>query len=105
MITFRNGPAKGVTLMVRRAPLLVRVVKGKEWDALDGYGDTPQPEETIHVYRRVTGVTRVHLLTPKRAGSGWFERAEYVHSAAQPEDATARSMITWRQWCMDHRDG
>jgi len=51
MTRFLDGPAEGVTLMLRRAPIYLRVVhRGTEWDALDALDDRPTPDETIYVY-------------------------------------------------------
>jgi len=53
MTTFKDGPAKGQTLMLRRAQMFLRVVQDPKgtWDALDQPDDTPKPEERLYAYR------------------------------------------------------
>lgn len=54
MVRFLDGPAQGVSLMLRNAPETLRVVRSSagDWDALDEPGDEPREDETIFVYRR-----------------------------------------------------
>lgn len=90
MTTFRDGPAKGQTLMLGRAPLLMRVVRTAEgqWDALDQLSDMPAADETIFVYRLVEGPTFVHIRRDRRhGGSGIFRGGVYALHPEQPEDA------------------
>lgn len=54
MTRFEDGPAAGVNLSLRRAPMFLRVVQNNqtgEWDALDQLDDTPEKNETIFVYK------------------------------------------------------
>lgn len=55
MTSFAGGPAAGVSLLLRRAPLYLRAVTGPDgkWDALDLLDDAPAPNETVVAYRRV----------------------------------------------------
>jgi hypothetical protein len=109
MVKFTDGPAAGVVLALKRAPLLLRVVrdpskrpaKGRSpWDALDQLADTPQAGETIHAYRRIGKATRCHLLVSPRSASGWFAVAEYAAVEPQPDQATMTETATWRAWCL-----
>lgn len=102
MTTFLDGPAAGVTLFLRRAPFLLRVVQSHtgEWDALDQLTDQPGPQETIAVYRLARAAGTIHLCARgKGAQSGTFAMAEYRLHEVQPADATARSIRAWRTWC------
>ena len=103
MIRFLDGPAADLALALRRAPVLLRVVRTPRggWDALDQLDDVPAPREAIFVYRRVSAVTRYHLLVRgkgKRA-SGFYARADYRYVPEQPADADARDTAAWRAWC------
>lgn len=103
MTTFDDGPAKGRTLSLRRAPWLLRVVRSKagEWDALDQLDDTPKRGETIHVYRRVTEVNRYHLKASgkMKAASGFYEGAAYKALPIQPKPEEVWETEAWRTWC------
>lgn len=107
MITFTNGPADGKTLMIRRVPFFLRVVSravtnGVELDALDQLEDTPQPDESIHVYLRQPGTkaNAVHLNLRGKSGSGWYARGSYKLSPVQPvEDVYMRDALAWENWC------
>ena len=58
MTRFLDGPAAGNALMLRRAPLFLRVTidaAGGKVDALDQLDDDPQDGETVHVYRQLPG--------------------------------------------------
>ena len=106
MVTFIDGPATGVVLELRRAPVFLRVVRSREtgnWDALDKIGDAPAIHEDVYVYRRHGEVGTVHLdgrdrRTGKRFAK-WLSVAEY-RLATQPEDATLRDITRWREWAM-----
>jgi len=103
MITFKDGPAAGVSLQLRRAPLFLRVVIDKktgEVDALDQINDRPRLGEEIHAYRRVTNATKYHL----RAcidGSGWYSSASYRHHDEQPADHVGRDRGSWQHWTQE----
>ena len=99
MVTFMDGPAELKTLMLRRAPLFLRVVlkpRG-DWDDLDQLGDEPAANETIVVYRKVHDDGEVHINGAKV--KGWFRRANYYLHDEQPGDETARNTSKWRAWC------
>ena len=119
MIRFLDGPAAGVTLVLRRAPLLLRVVSrapargdrdlfgGLAWDALDQLGDEPRAGETIHVYLRVGDVTKGFLDWHDgrgRRGTA-FCSTDYRHVAEQPGDSHTRTKAAWRAWCVAHEAG
>lgn len=95
MVSFLDGPAAGVTLMLRRAPIYLRVTfnpAGKV-DALDQLDDEPKPDEIVHVYRKVPGTSgKVHV----RPG-GCYEMGDYRHVADAVGDEL-RDTAAWRSW-------
>lgn len=101
MTRFLDGPAAGVTLMLKRAPRLLRVVRaaGGEWDALDQFEDTPGSEEAITVYRMVSGPTWMHVNRGRKSGgSGVFRGGEYRVLTEQPADDILRDRLKWQTW-------
>lgn len=98
--TFEDGPANGQVLMIRRNPLLLRVVRSKtgKWDALDQRSDMADPGEDIFVYRLVASRGHVHLRMAR--GSGFYAMGTYRLHERQPEDATARSVWEWPKWAL-----
>ncbi len=101
MTHFIDGPAAGQTLMLKRAPLYLRVVeKNGAWDALDQLEDTPDPAEKIYAYERVGKPGQVHINQGSGRG-GWFTMAEYSLVADQPGDVVMRDPESWRKWCID----
>lgn len=102
MVTFLDGPAMGANLMLRRAPLLLRVTLDASGrghvDALDLLGDEPLDTETIHVYRRHSYSGSFHIRASRRAGSGCFQMAEYVH-VPDVDGERLRDTVAWREWC------
>lgn len=106
MITFLDGPAKGTTLDLKRAPKYLRVAidaKG-EVDALDQLDDTPRDDETLHAYRMVGQPTRYHVCRSPRKLSGWHNQAEYEMVDEQPQDEVLRDTQRWQQWAAWHDD-
>lgn len=104
MTTFIDGPAGGKTLMLKRAPLFLRVTKKHdEIDALDQLDDTPRRDEEIFVYVRQPGamLKAIHLNTGSKPGGGWFSRASYKLSELQPLEMEMRTNEAWRVWCED----
>lgn len=105
MTTFINGPAVGVSLLLQRAPLYLRVVQGPDgtWDALDQLGDTPKSDETIVVYEMVGEPSRMHV--QRREGGrrvcGWYEGGSYRLIVPQPDDTAVRATSAWRAWVSD----
>jgi len=99
---FLNGPLGGGALMLRRAPLFLRVTrdaKGK-FDALDQLTDTPDPAEAIFVYRRKGKAGSLHIDYTRRR-SAWFAIAEYELLPEQPVEEVMRSTEKWRAWCVE----
>ncbi|MES2596044.1 MAG: hypothetical protein V4662_11940 [Verrucomicrobiota bacterium] len=110
MTTFTNGPAQGQTLMLRRAPFFLRVVKdGSNIDALDQLSDEPAVNEAVHVYIRQPGAeaNAIHLNVGRgkdgKRGGGWFSRATYQLCPVQPGDDVVRSVKAWESWCQQHK--
>lgn len=107
MVEFIDGPALGQVLCLRRAPKLLRAVRGPrgKWDALDRLGDAPQPNETVYVYARQGRPSHVHLCIHDKKGrpaGGWYAVASYRLCAEQPDDAAARDTALWREWAVAH---
>lgn len=106
MTRFIDGPAKGVTLMLRRAPLYLRVTirpmpgAGDKlpWDALDQPEDTPTPDETLVAYIRQGPASGAFIDGPRVAG--FYTLADYVMVPEQPTDAQMRDNAAWREWCL-----
>ncbi len=97
MIKFLDGPAISASLMLRRAPKFLRVVrdgKGK-FDALDQLNDKPRWGETLFAYRRIGCPGRIHI-NP----GGYFAMATYKMVEPQPDEATMLSTASWREWCL-----
>lgn len=111
MIRFLDGPASGVVLQLRRAPLYLRVVAdssgtGGEWDALDQLDDAALPGETLVAYRRV-GEAGVAIVCTRGGKRGSCCRrlvtAEYTACPDQPDDATMRDNDLWRAWATEQQ--
>ena len=104
MTKFEDGPAKGQTLMLQRAPIFLRVVEtdGK-WDALDQVNDTPKHNEKIFAYLITERPGRCHLYFGGGRG-GWYMIARYRVVAEQPTEAVMKSTTDWRAWCESARD-
>jgi len=102
MINFIGGPASGEELMLRRAPLYLRVVVGRrgKLDALDQIDDQANSTEKIYVYRRIGEATRYHLKSSCRSMSGYWPRAEYGYVEPQPGDDQVRDNNAWQAWAM-----
>jgi hypothetical protein len=102
MIKFVDGPADGKTLMLRRCPGLLRVVKSgvDEWDALDQLTDTPQSEEQIFIYRRLDDPppSKFHLYGGRKGTTGWYVSASYSLLEEQPADEDMRTNERWQRW-------
>jgi hypothetical protein len=99
MSRFLDGPAAGVSLLIKRAPALLRAVQKPDgsWDALDQFTDRPERNERIVVYRRVTEPATVHI-NRGRHGCGWQQMADYRVLAEQPADADVRQTSAWQAW-------
>lgn len=103
MCRFLDGPAAGVTLLLRRAPLFLRAVNNRgDWDALDQLNDTPAAHEAIVAYRRVAAPAIAHINRGGH-GSGWYALADYRVVVDQPAEAELRDTAKWRAWTEAHR--
>lgn len=105
MTKFTDGPAAGITLMIRRAPLFLRVVQSREgkWDALDQLADKPEPGETIHAYRKTVDNGHVHICRSGGMG-GCFHMAEYEHVPEQPALPILQARSQWQAWCSENAE-
>ncbi len=109
MITFFKGPANGIVLDLRRAPLFLRVVQKitKEFDALDQLDDEPTFSERLFAYRRVGKAGRVHIQHTYKGKRtcGWYAMAEYRFVDPQPGDDVMRSKEKWQAWAKAQAKG
>lgn len=106
MTKFLNGPAAGQTLMLKRAPIYLRVVRlaigvgSSKWDALDQPTDNPETGEIVFAYKcKCKGEPGTVHLNMGRKGGGWYAVAEYELCEVQPTDAEMRSTPAWQAWC------
>ena len=77
MTTFTDGPAAGQTLMLSRAPMLLRVTdNGKTRDALNNLDDTPRADERLYAYVTMKEPGVCHISRLPRSQSGWYAIAE-----------------------------
>ncbi len=104
MTTFIDGPAKGQTLMLKRALMFLRVVnEGKKWDALDQPGDVPELSESLHAYQLTERPLMAHLNMGRGRG-GFYPLSSYKLVQVQPTDAVMRDQAKWRQWCEENKN-
>lgn len=99
MTKFLDGPAKGQVLMLKRAPMFLRVTRaGDKWDALDLLGESPQPEETLFAYELAVsrGVAHINM---GGCGSGYYTMADYRQVLPQPDQLVMRNLPAWEDWC------
>lgn len=105
MTRFQDGPAKGKTLMLKRAPRFLRVVEDRKGgiDALDQLEDVPHAHETIHAYEMIgeRGMCHVNM---GRGRGGFYSFANYALCKTQPSDEVLRCNDDWRAWCEAMRD-
>lgn len=106
MTRFENGPAQGKVLMLRNAPLLLRVTcEYGEFDALDMPTDEPKPSEQIFIYVRSSFRGRAFVDGPKCRGSYALSNYRlYDGSIEPPDDAGLRNRATWEAWCKLHKE-
>src|SRR5262249_15115305 len=93
----------GKCLVIRRAPMFLRVVRNRkgEFDALDQLKDAPALDEEIFVSRLIKQDGHVCIDGTKN-GKRWgccAVIASYRLADEQPDDATARSYAAWPKWC------
>lgn len=108
MTTFEGGPADNVTLMLRRAPLFLRVVidPAGEVDALDIPGDKRKDGERVYVYQRRGNATVCFVSARGRGGTqigGQYAMAKYEYLTAQPGTSILNDNGRWQQWCLHQR--
>ncbi len=97
MTKFLDGPAAGVILALRRAPIFLRVVRSPTgWDALDQRDDEPAADEAIFAYRLQGESQSIHIHGSKV--SGWYEAGNYRVLADQPPEPAMRSKERWHEW-------
>lgn len=97
--SFNDGPAKGQKLMLKRAPIYLRVVEAAgKWDALDQVADEPAANETIYAYKVNGQPGSVHINMGRGRG-GFYTMADYSICDPQPTDAEMRTREAWCAWC------
>lgn len=99
MTRFIGGPANGRTMLLRRAPVLLRVVVDRDngnVDALDQLEDMPEDHEAVHAYE-LTGPPSWCFVDGTNV-RGRFVMAEYRLCEKQPEEAEMRNMAAWAWW-------
>ena len=104
-----DGPAEGVSFMLRRAPMMLRLVRASNghWDALNEPGDEIRESEAPHCYIMVGRPSQFHMSCRPRSASGMFWSARYRHLAeleGGPDDTTMRSNDAWVAWCGANRE-
>jgi len=102
MTTFKDGPAHGTTLLLRRTPVLLRIVIDNEGkvDALDQISDQPADDEICHLYVLREERGRVHLNAGKASGCYGF--STYQYQSQQPDQETLRDQAKWQEWAKEH---
>lgn len=101
MTKFLDGPAAARSLMLRRAPMFLRVTDdGEKIDALDQLEDTPRANETLYCYVMSEYRGGIHLLIrgKNRAAGGFYMSADYTFVIPQPPDEEMRTNHRWRAW-------
>jgi hypothetical protein len=106
VIRFINGPAAGVDIDLRRAPIMLRVVRSRygNWDALDQPHDEAQSTESIYVYRMIGQANWYHCRSSKRSISGFHATATYEFLPEQPPDHCIRTTKAWAEWCDSNKE-
>jgi len=106
MAKFLDGPAAGVSLSLRRAPMLLRVVQNREtktWDALDQLTDSPADNEDIYLYYiHPESFFKAHVCRSPRRLSGWLEEADYSLLPAtllRIDEEILRDQEVYAAWC------
>ena len=99
MTIFQDGPAKGQSLMLKRAPVFLRVVKSLagKWDGLDQLDDRPQFSEEVFAYVMTRPPGHMHIRAKGGAG-GFYPVAEYQLCTTQPTDFQLRNNSAWGEW-------
>ncbi len=109
MITFLDGPAKGQSLALQRAPLLLRITRTPDgkFDGLDQHKDSPRADEEVFVYildkpGEKIGVMHVDGRDRKtgRRFAIWSMIAVYKVHSVQPRDTTLCDNAAWSEWAV-----
>ena len=104
MTSFKDGPAAGKSLLLKRSPQFLRVVEADgEFDALDLIEDRPRPRETCYAYELVEARGMMHLNMRDRKGKrccGWYAVADYRLVEPQPEQAVMCDTAKWQAWAL-----
>jgi hypothetical protein len=103
MTSFTNGPAQDQTLMLKRAPIFLRVVQDNagKFDALDQPEDTPRPGEKLYAYRirEKPGGCHLSIRCRGKRGGGFYTIASYELVEVQPDQAFMADANHWGAWC------
>lgn len=102
-----DGPAVGQEFVLRRAPVMLRVVHGpRGWDALDQPEDSPADNETVYVYRMEGEATVIHVSIrgAGRKNAGYYASGHYRLLNEQPHPMHTRTNAAWAAWCELNRD-
>lgn len=111
MTRFDDGPAKGTTLRLMRAPYFLRVCVGPvlddtdnrpNIDALDQVVDVPRPHEQLFAYQLTGPAGWMHVKASGGRG-GFSTMATYRLVEQQPTDDEMRNQKNWERWCEAHR--
>lgn len=105
MIRFLDGPAQGIELSCRRAPVMLRAVKNRlgNWDALDQHHDVARASETIVVYILHSKPEVYFIRSHKPTLSGAWFNAEYQLWTPEPFEDRVRANNDWQRWALQHR--
>ena len=98
MTRFDNGPAKGQTLMLKRAARFLRVTEeAGKFDALDQLCDEPRSTEKLYAYEitKFSGTCHVRMSGGR---GGFYAMATYHFVEPQPTDAEMRTETAWDAW-------
>lgn len=100
MTRFEDGPARGQTLMLKRAAYFLRVVQGADgkFDALDQLDDTPKPDEKLFAYE-INGTPGMAFVDGTKC-RGAYALANYKVVKNQPTDVEMRTTEAWQEWVM-----
>ena len=109
MIKFKDGPAAGAILSLRRAPLLIRAVQGPraKWDALDQVDDVVNNNERPYLYILAGPARMMHMRCCGKGGkaaSGFWAMGEYQLLPAPPDESILRDNTLYAEWCDANRD-
>jgi hypothetical protein len=104
MVRFLDGPAGGQMLMLRRAPIYLRVTFDgvwRKWDACDQVDDIVSAGETVWVYKRLGAASVAFLdwVERGRRRGGRFAFGTYQLVVDAPDEETVRDNERWQAWC------